>query len=132
MNTTTETMIFQSDSMEPAIDFGDEIEITPTDGIQGDGIYMLHYAKASMKPSALRHLCADVVKIIRRVKRLDDGALLLSSDGFGYGCDEIVSETALAGWCRIVGTVEVVQRNGLGFRAMSANWKAPAFEAVAA
>ncbi len=113
-------MIFPSDSMEPAIDFGDEIEITPTGGIQGDGLYMLHYAQAGMKPGALRHLCADVVKVVRRIERLDDGALHLSYDGPGYQCNEVVSEAALSGWCSIVGTVKVTQRNGRGFRAMGA------------
>lgn len=117
---STSKMIFPSDSMEPAIDFGDEIEITRTDGIQGDGMYMLHYAQADMKPSALRHLCADVVKVVRRVKHLDDGLLHLSYDGPGYQCDEVVTESALASWCRIVGTVKVTQRNGRGFRTMGA------------
>ena len=104
-----------SDSMEPAIAFGDLIRVTPTQGIEADGLYMLHYQRGRVQPPAAQHLVAEVVKVIRRVRRLEGGRLHLSYDGAGYQCDEVVQEADLLRWCTVAGQVSVVQRNGRGF-----------------
>lgn len=106
--------LWLSDSMEPTIEFGDAIAVTPTAGIEADGLYMLHYRSGSIK-GPVRHLAADVVRVIRRVRRLDDGRLHLSYDGVGYQCDEVVTDADLARWCTIAGKVNVARRNGRAF-----------------
>ncbi len=104
-----------SDSMEPAISFGDLIRVTPTRGIESDGMYMLHYQRGQIQPPAAQQLVAPLVKVIRRVRRLEDGRLHLSYDGAGYQCDEVVQEADLMRWCTVVGQVSVAQHNGRGF-----------------
>lgn len=106
---------WQSDSMEPTISFGDFIHVTPSRGIEADGLYMLHYSRDRILPAAARHLAAEVVKVIRRVRRMEGGQLHLSYDGSGYQCDELVVEEDLLRWCSVAGQVSVVQRNGRGF-----------------
>ena len=118
MNNTNRTIAieeWESDSMEPAISFGDLIRVTPTQGIESDGMYMLHYQRGQIQPPAAQHLVAPLVKVIRRVRRLEDGRLHLSYDGAGYQCDEVVQEASLLRWCTVAGQVSVAQHNGRGF-----------------
>lgn len=118
MNNANRTLAIEewpSDSMEPAIAFGDLIHVIPTQGIEDDGIYMLHYPRGQIQPPEAQHLVAEVVRVIRRVRRLEAGQLHLSYDGAGYLCDEVVQEADLLRWCTVAGQVSVAQRNGRGF-----------------
>ena len=104
-----------SDSMEPTIAFGDLISVTPTQGIEGGGVYMLIYQRSQIQPKPAQRLVSDVVKVIRRVRRLEDGRLHLSYDGAQSHYEEIVVEEDLLRWCSVAGQVSVVQSNGRGF-----------------
>lgn len=104
-----------SDSMEPTIAFGDLISVTPTQGIEADGVYMLIYQRSQIQPKPAQRLVSDVLKVIRRVHRLEDGRLHLSYDGALSKCEEIVAEDDLLRWCSVAGQVSVVQSNGRGF-----------------
>lgn len=89
----------------------------PTNGIEGNGVYLMELERKHIQPPEARRLCAEVVQVIRRVIRTDDGRLMLTSDNSTYGPDELVDEASLKNW-HIAGTVSVVTRNGLGFRTM--------------
>lgn len=110
---------WSSDSMEPAIEFGDIITVRDTKGeIREDGLYMLHYPRARITPPSASHLVADVVKVVRRITRLPDGKLLLAYDNPCSKADEVIQEGDLAKWCMIAGAVSVAQGNKRGFMRM--------------
>lgn len=114
-----EKMIWQSDAMEPVIDFGDEIRIMPTDGIPEDGLYMVLLDNQDVQPPQARRLCAPVYRDIRRITRQSTGRLTLSVANPGYSeLNEEVEEAQFLSLWRVAGRVSVVQRNGRGFRSM--------------
>ena len=71
---------WHSDCMRPTIGLGDWIEITPTNDIEGNGIYLLALAREHVKPKEMQRLCAPEIKEIRRVRQLPDGRYHLSVD----------------------------------------------------
>ncbi len=114
-----EKMIWQSDAMEPVIDFGDEIRITPTDGIPEDGLYMVLLDNRNVQPPQARRMCASVYRDIRRITRHPTGRLALSVANPGYPeLNEEVDEAQFLSLWRVAGHVSVVKRNGRGFRSM--------------
>jgi len=115
------TMIWQSDAMEPVIDFGDEIRVTPTEGILEDGLYMMLLDNQNIQPPEARRLCAPAYRCIRYITRLAGGRLALAvanSSGYPELNEEVEEARYLSLW-RVAGHVSVVKRNGRGFRAMS-------------
>ncbi|WP_417276130.1 hypothetical protein [Castellaniella sp.] len=114
-----EKMIWQSDAIEPEIDFGDEIRITSTSGIQEDGLYMLLFDNRNVQPPQARQLCARVYQDIRHITRQPAGQLVLSVANPGYPeLNEEVDEAQFLSLWRIAGRVSVVKRNDRGFRTM--------------
>lgn len=114
-----EKTIWQSDAMEPVIDFGDEIHIMPTDGIPEDGLYMVLLDNQNIQPPQARRLCAPVYRDIRRIARQPTGRLALSVANSGYPeLNEEVDEAQFLSLWRVAGLVTVVKRNGRGFRTM--------------
>ena len=107
-----------SDSMEPAIDFGDEIHVTPTcERINQDGMYMFHLVNANIQPISARKICSPVVKVIWHVSRLADGMLALQCANPSYrDMNAMVRDCDLMRLWRIAGRVHVVRRLGRGFR----------------
>lgn len=114
------TEIWQSDSMEPVIDFGDDIRIVPTGGrIRRNGIYMFHLPNHHVQPAAARRLCAPVVKAIWYVSRLSNGFVSLRCANPAYremNSDMLESEL-LSRWI-VAGRVLMENRLGRGFRNM--------------
>ena len=113
--------ICRSDSMEPAIDFGDTILILPTGGaINADGMYLFLLDREHIRPKSAQRLCAPVLKVIWRVARLGDGRLALTHDNPGYSdANSIEVEAEFLSRWRVAGRVVVRKRNGRGFRTMS-------------
>lgn len=112
-----DAMAWKSDSMEPAIEFGDEIRVIPTGGrIRADGMYLLEIARSKIEPATMRKLCAPVVRVIWRVTRLEDGRIALTCDNPGYhAMNDVVEEAELLMRWRVAGRVVVTERNGRGF-----------------
>jgi len=111
------TLIWQSDNMEPSIGFGDKIAVIATGGrIKVDGMYLLEIDRRDIEPTAMRKLCAPVVRVIWRVERLEDGRLALTCDNHGYSAmNDVVEEVELLSRWKVAGRVIVVKRNGRDF-----------------
>jgi len=112
-----DTMAWNSDNMEPAIEFGDEIRVIPTGGrIKADGMYLLEIDRSKIEPAAMRKLCAPVVRVVWRAERLEDGRIALTCDNPGYhAMNDVVEEAELLMRWRVAGRVVVTERNGRGF-----------------
>jgi phage repressor protein C with HTH and peptisase S24 domain len=110
----TSTFTWQSDSMEPTIDFGDDITVTPTGGvILGDGMYLLTIDRDNIQPPGARALCAPVLRVIWRVTRQPDGRFGLTHDSPDYSeADSVVSQAELLRIWSVAGRVAVAKRNG--------------------
>lgn len=121
--TTTQprTMIWESPTMEPIIDFGDEITVIPTNGFEGDGVYLLKLPKHHIQPPQARRLCGEYFRVVRRVKHLADGKVLLTSDEPSWNLHEVVNaDDMLKSWI-VEGKVSVSRRNGRGYHADTMN-----------
>lgn len=123
MNKQMDKQIWHSDSMEPAIEFGDEIQVFSAGGrIQSDGVYLFLLEREKIQPHVYQKLCAPVVQVIWRVARLDDGRIALTCDNPGYhAMNAVVSEAELLSRWGVAGRVSVVQRHRRGFRVVQSS-----------